>query len=151
MRKRNKNLNISILIIFFLTVGQISFAQHLFQIVSVDIREQPLGEALVNISKQGNFFFSYSNNFIPSDSIVSISAKNNTVKEVLDILLDEKYEYKEYHNYIILRPAPNRLTLVPDEVNDKDNWYYVDLYSMKERGERCTTQVFMKNACSPQP
>jgi hypothetical protein len=120
-------------IAFFFICGHITFAQNLYQIISVDINKQPLEVALNTISKSNHINFSYSSNFIPKDSLVSINVKNNTVKEVLDKLLSEKYEYKEFNNQIILRPAPNRLTLVPSGVSDKDNWYTVEGHVFDER------------------
>jgi hypothetical protein len=121
------------LLVFLFFPGPHCFAQNLYQIVSLNIQQQPLETALSAITKSNKIYFSYSSNYIPKDSIVSINVKNNTVKEVLDILLSEKFEYRESNNYIILRPAPNRLVLVPQEVTDKDNWYTVEGRVMDER------------------
>lgn len=71
--------------------------------VSVQASRKPLKTVLLSISQQGKFYFSYNSNIINEDSLVSISASNKTVKEVLGMLLDETITYKEKDKYIILQ------------------------------------------------
>ncbi|SEW54416.1 STN and carboxypeptidase regulatory-like domain-containing protein [Chitinophaga arvensicola] len=80
----------------------LSAQQLLNKTVSIEVKERPLAEVLTTISKQGNFYFSYLTTILPQDSLVSISVKNKTVRQVLDILLSGDYQYKESGNYIIL-------------------------------------------------
>ncbi|KAJ1499944.1 hypothetical protein HMI54_011240, partial [Coelomomyces lativittatus] len=79
----------ALLVTSLILFSSVVCAQNLYQIISVDIKQQPLEVALKTISKSNHINFSYSSNFIPKDSLVSINAKNNTVKEVLDKLLSE--------------------------------------------------------------
>ncbi|HYG40344.1 MAG TPA: hypothetical protein VD908_17065 [Cytophagales bacterium] len=132
MRKKKK-LTRLLGIAFLLVYGHLTLAQNnLFQVVSVDFRQQRLEDALQLLSQKNGFNFSYSSDIIPKDSIVSYSASSITVKELLDILLKGNYEYKESLNYIILRPAPYRLKLIPEEVAEKDNLYTVEGYVVDE-------------------
>ncbi|MBO9727511.1 MAG: hypothetical protein J7623_02605 [Chitinophaga sp.] len=85
--------------IFSLSVA----AQNLLnKTVSIEVNQQPLSTVLTSISKQGGFYFSYLTTILPQDSLVTISAKRKTVRQVLDMLFSGDYQYKESGNYIIL-------------------------------------------------
>lgn len=93
-----------LLTLFFICCFSLPLAaqQLLNKTVSIEVKQRPLSEVLTTISKQGNFYFSYLTTILPQDSLVSISVKNKTVKQVLDILFNGDYQYKESGNYIIL-------------------------------------------------
>lgn len=133
MRKKKRLTRLFLLSAFLIANSHLTFAQNnLFQVVSIDIKQQRLEDALQLLSEKNGFNFSYSSNIIPKDSVVSYSASNITVKELLDILLKGNYEYKESLDYIILRPAPYRLKLIPEEVTEKDNLYTVEGFVIDE-------------------
>ncbi len=69
--------------------------------VSLEMKRKPLGDVLKQIGAQGDFHFSYNSNIIKKDSIVSVSAHDKTVRQVLDMLFDGKYEYREHNKHII--------------------------------------------------
>ncbi|RBL88809.1 LA_2272 family surface repeat-containing protein [Chitinophaga flava] len=92
---------LSIVLAFFLSV-QVQAQSLLNKTVTVEARKQKLSDVLNIISKQGNFYFSYISTILPQDSLVSISAKNKTVRQILDQLFEGEYMYKESGNYIIL-------------------------------------------------
>lgn len=97
-----------LIFIFVCSLTLPATAQNLLnKTVSLDARRQPLSQVLNSISKQGNFYFSYLSTVIPQDSIVSISVKNKTVKQVLDMLFTSDYVYKESGNYIIILRRSN--------------------------------------------
>lgn len=83
------------------------------KVVSVDVKSKKLGEVLTNIGKQGNFYFSYNSNIIRKDSLVTVTAKGKTVKQVLDMLLGEDCQYKQTDKYVIIHPA------------EKEKWYTI--------------------------
>jgi hypothetical protein len=91
--------------LFCLTAN--TFAQSLIdRKISIDVTNQRFSDVLKLISSKGNFYFSYNSSIIARDSLVSISASNRPVKQVLDQLLGNQYKWQQNNNYIILRKAP---------------------------------------------
>lgn len=74
--------------------------------LTVDFRQQRLDKMLETLSRMGDFYFSYSSTLLRRDSLVTLSAQNKTVRQILDLLFQGNVEYKENGNYIILRRAP---------------------------------------------
>src|SRR5688500_1747070 len=73
--------------------------------IPVEVRGQRLEQVLEILSNRGNCYFSYNSNIIPRDSLVTLSASNKTVGQVLAQLPPGAYEFRERGNYIILQPA----------------------------------------------
>ncbi len=90
--------------------------------ISLQVNQQRLDNVLEILSNKGNFYFSYNSNIIKKDSIVSFNYTNKSVKSILSSLFNESFEFKESGNYIIIRKAPIRLTIVTKkaEVTDKN-------------------------------
>ncbi|NIG57402.1 STN and carboxypeptidase regulatory-like domain-containing protein [Chitinophaga sp. Cy-1792] len=108
--------------------------------IDVDIRKRPLDEALQTIAKKGNFTFSYVSNIISQDSIVSISQKNASIREILDKLLNGDYQYKEHGNYLILQyKPPGVFFYVSGVVTDKATGQRVPNASVYERQQLIST------------
>jgi len=84
--------------------------------VSVELKNKPLSEALTAISRQGGFYFSYNSNIVNKDSIVTIAVINKTVRQVLDQLLGQRYQYLEADKYIIIQTA------------EREKWYTISGY-----------------------
>src|SRR5687767_5838852 len=82
--------------------------------VSIVVNRQQLDQVLEILSNKGNFYFSYNSNIIKRDSLVTLSIYNKTVKQIMEQLFPEGYEYRESGNYIILRRTPIKLTVVTD-------------------------------------
>src|SRR3954471_7084353 len=78
-------------------------AQLLDKVISVQFNKERLDNVLEIISNKGNFYFSYNSNIIRKDSIVTMTAYNKTVRQILEFLFQEKYEFRESSNYIIIR------------------------------------------------
>jgi hypothetical protein len=94
---------LSVLILAFPVIG---FAQGLLsKSISIQVTRKPVSEALKEIGKKGGFYFSYNSNIIHKDSLVSFTAINKPVKQILDELFEGTYEYTEKKNYIILQQA----------------------------------------------
>src|SRR5690606_40312884 len=92
-----------LIFICFLFTNNAIAQNYLTQLISIDVKDERLGDVLDRISKSGNFYFSYSSSVIPKDSLISISTTGATIEEVLNQLLKGDYEYKEVPNYVILR------------------------------------------------
>ena len=110
------NSKITLISILFLLISGIfsdAHAQSMLDIpISVQADKKPLGSILEIMEQKGNFRFAYYSKLVAKDSVVSIHADQSTIKEVLDQLLKNKYEYKESKGFIILRYAPLELALV---------------------------------------
>jgi hypothetical protein len=107
-------------------------ASNLSRNISLNIRDQPLSMVLNKMSAAGNFYFSYSGDVIKSDPLVSISAQNTSVKNVLSELLDDEVEYKESGKYIILRSVSQRFRVVPEVVSNTEDAYEIQGYVYDE-------------------
>lgn len=115
-----------------------AFSQSLLEKrITVDIERQRLDQALEIISNTGNFYFSYNSNLLKKDSLVSVSASNESVNKVLSRLLSNQFEFRESGNYIILRRAPLRLKLVTSSAQSEDKYYTVSGYVIDDQtGEK---------------
>ena len=52
--------------------------------ITINVNHQRLDTVLKLMEKRGKFNFSYNSNFIRKDSLVSLKASNETVKDALD-------------------------------------------------------------------
>src|SRR4051812_45709958 len=83
--------------------------------VSIEVKGQRLDNVLEILSNKGDFYFSYNSNIVKRDSLVTLLIYNKTIKEVLDLLFSDAYEYKESGNYIIIRRAPVKVSLITNK------------------------------------
>lgn len=91
-------------------VESVRAQQHLYrQITLGEMRQQPIGEVLEKLSKNGKFHFSYRSDRIPIDSMVTLPAFEGTLQDFLARLLGPEFDFKEISDYVIVRHAPNRL------------------------------------------
>lgn len=82
------------------------FAQQILQKpVEISVKGQPVSAVLKSVSEQGKFYFSYNSNLIAGDSLVTLHAARQTVKQVLDQLFQNRFQYKEKGDYLIILPA----------------------------------------------
>ena len=101
--------------------------------VSLEVNNQRLDNVLEILSNKGNFYFSYNSSIIKKDSLVSFRASNKTVKEILSLLFNTTYEFRESGNYIIIRKAPIRMTLVTQKGVTEEKIYSVSGYVYDEQ------------------
>lgn len=104
-----------ILIVLLLAGGHVAAQSILQATVTVEAKNRPLDKVLDTISKQGKFIFSYNSLLLPGDSIITLSVKNKTVKQVLDLLFNETLQYNVSGNYLILQKA--------DNLYNSSSWY----------------------------
>lgn len=74
--------------------------------ISLSATRMPVKQVLKDISTKGGFHFSYNSNIIKGDSLVTITVKDKTIRQTLDMLFAGDVEYKEKENHIILHRAP---------------------------------------------
>ncbi|WP_160713979.1 carboxypeptidase-like regulatory domain-containing protein [Chitinophaga solisilvae] len=133
-----------IILIILLTAGlswQTAAQSLLNKTVSLEVKRQPLSEVLNQISRQGNFYFSYISNILPQDSLVSISVNRKSVRHVLDILFEGDYVYKESGNYIILlkKVSGQAYYQISGFVTDKRTGMRISNASVYERQQLIST------------
>lgn len=110
-----------------------AFAQsNLDRRVTVSVKQKQLGDLLTEIGKQGNFYFSYSSEAMHTDSLVTLSANSQPVRDVLNELFNNTVDYKETQGYVILRPAPNHLILTPENTDETENIFIISGYVTDE-------------------
>lgn len=123
----------TISIVFLVLICHSSFAQAILnKNLSVNVTGQRLDDVLEIISNKGNFYFSYNSSIIKKDSLVSIAATNKSVKDILDQLFPVGYEYRESGNYLIIRRAPIKLTLVTTKAVTENKFYVVTGYVLDD-------------------
>jgi hypothetical protein len=71
--------------------------------ISISVSQKKIPEVLQQISREGNFYFSYDSHIVNNDTIVSVRATNTTVREILYRIFAGSMDYIEDGNYIILR------------------------------------------------
>lgn len=73
--------------------------------ISLEVDNEPISEVLKKIAQQANFVFSYNPSAIEVNKTVSFSASAKTVREILQLIFQEKVRYKEKGKYLILQKA----------------------------------------------
>jgi hypothetical protein len=101
--------------------------------ITVNVNRTRLDDVLEVISNKGNFYFSYNSSIVKRDSLVTINISNKSVKEILDALFDQSFEFKESGNYIIIRKAPIRVTMVTNKAVAEEKFYSVSGFVYDER------------------
>lgn len=110
--------------LFIVLVSASAFGQDILsRTISLEVSRQRLDNVLEIISNKGNFYFSYNSQIVKRDSLVTLSVSNRSIRSILDALFNSTYEFKESGNYIIIRKAPIRLTVVAKK-NEEENRIY---------------------------
>ncbi|WP_316810226.1 STN and carboxypeptidase regulatory-like domain-containing protein [Pedobacter heparinus] len=96
--------------------------------VSITLSNTSISEVLKKVSRAGEFYFSYSGTLFKQDSLVSLDIRNEPVREILNKLFNNKVDYKENGDYIILRYAANHLTIEPENITTAEKLYLISGY-----------------------
>lgn len=87
------------------------------------MKRQPVLTVLNELSRQGNFHFSYTSDVVRNDSLVTVSAQHKSVKQVLDMLFGGSRQYREVGDHIIIQhiaPDQTRTFIVSGYVKDRE-------------------------------
>jgi len=68
-------------------------------------------QVLDDIGKAHDFYFSYSNQVVPADSLIRVARYDGTLLDFLTRTLGSSYEFKETPGYVIIRYAPRRMAV----------------------------------------
>jgi len=108
-------------------------AQLLSTPMNIESNNKRLDRTLEILSNKGRFYFSYSSGIVRKDSIVSINASAKTLKEILDRLFGPGYEFIENGNYIIIRRAPVKITMITNKAVKEERIYTVSGFVYDEQ------------------
>lgn len=123
--------------LFCFTAASLQAQNILDKRISLDVTNQKLADVLKLISSKANFYFSYNSNIIMRDSLVTLSASNRTIRQLLEQLLSARYEYREVNNYIILRRLPTTATTITRHAPSVDKIYTITGFvTNSETGEK---------------
>lgn len=125
----------------FLVVASANAQSHLNKKVSLNISKQRLGAVLKSIEEQGNFFFSYQSNVVRTDSMVSISVQNRTVRQTLDLIFEGSLEYAETNEHVILKKAQQQVWYASGYVYDGLTGEKMSNVSVYERRQLVSTMT----------
>jgi outer membrane lipoprotein SlyB len=82
------------------------------KIISISEKGRPVSQVLKSIGEKGGFYFSYNSDIIPGDSLVNLTVTEKPVKQILDLLFRDNYQYKEKGSYVIIQRAQREKTYV---------------------------------------
>ena len=89
------------------------------RMVSLNLNNRRLPDALIDLSRIANFYFSYNSNILNAEKKVSVSAQNETVRAVLRRLLGDGFQFKEKGNFLIIQKLKTDERLIGGYISDK--------------------------------
>jgi len=105
--------------------------------ISIDLKKSPIQTVLREIEKDGAFVFSYNTTLIPRDSLVTIKVDGLTVADALKMLFQDKYQFTENKNFLVITAAPRYLKIITTDVtSDQQNYSISGLIVDEVSGER---------------
>lgn len=114
--------------------------------VSVNFEHARLGDVLREVGKKGDFYFVYKGGLFSQDSLVSITADNQTVSGILKTLFHDKFNFEAHKEYLIItQPIPG-LSLLNTDITNEGNTYSISGLVVNEHtGERLmNASVYVK-------
>lgn len=121
-----KNIPITL---FVCMLGVQTWAQSLATPVTLQCEDEPLGAVLTHMSRKYAIRFSYSPDFVPVHSLVSLEARETPLSDVLDdIDAQVGLKYAAVGGQVLLKPAKasqklGQLTTLPGEVRQTSPIY----------------------------
>jgi hypothetical protein len=93
--------------------------------VSLSFEHTRLGNILREVGKKGEFYFVYKGGLFRQDSLVSITADNQTVSGILKVLFHEKFNFEEHKEYLIITQLLPALSLINTDITNDNNTYSI--------------------------
>jgi hypothetical protein len=100
-------LNIALLVFICLGGPQLLRAQEdgpLEKKVRLKAENEHIEEVLKDLAKQGYLTFSYKSDILNKERLVTLTIKESTLREALELILGREYDYIESDDYVIIRP-----------------------------------------------
>lgn len=121
-----------LLLIVSMLTQIVSAQNNLNRTISLNVKQIKLAALLNEIGERGGFFFSYRSDMIHADSLVTMEVSNKPIHLLLDALFNNNVAYKDAPGYIILRPAPNRLKLMPEVADEEQSAFNISGYILDD-------------------
>jgi hypothetical protein len=83
--------------------------------VTVKADHERLEDVLDGLAKKGYFTFSYQSDILKKDRLVTLTLKESTLREALELILGRAYAYAESDDYVVIRrrePMAARIKMV---------------------------------------
>jgi|HubBroStandDraft_2_1064218.scaffolds.fasta_scaffold309008_2 hypothetical protein len=83
--------------------------------VTVKADHERLEDVLDELAKKGYFTFSYQSDILKKDRLVTLTLKESTLREALELILGRTYDYAESDDYVVIRrrePMAARMKVV---------------------------------------
>ncbi len=101
------NSKLFLILVFFLFLKSLS-AQDLNQKLSLKMKHVSIGAVLTEISKLTQVHFSYSSQLVHTEKIITLKAKNKTLKDILEeVLVQNGIQYTLLENQFVLKTIDN--------------------------------------------
>ncbi len=82
------------------------FAQNLLdKRINIDVKNRRAEDALDIIGKRAGFSFAYNSNIISRDSLVTLSYTATPVRQLLQAMFGDRYQYKEMDKHVVILPG----------------------------------------------
>jgi len=111
--------------------------------ISISIHQKALTQALKEISRKGGFTFSYNTTILSGDRLVDVEAEDRPVRQVLEQLLGDGYEFTESGKYVIIlqrtNAPPVKLYTISGYIKDDSTQEKVGNVSVYESGQLVST------------
>lgn len=129
--------------LFFITLAPVLYGQTMLQRkVSVQAAHKPVAAVLKMAEQQAGFYFSYNNNILSGDSLVSVQVRSRPVSELLELLFGDRYQYVENNDHLIIQPAPSvQFWYVSGMVVDKNTGEPIGYATVYERQQLIGTMT----------
>lgn len=121
------------LIIWLFSVVTVFGQNLLSKSISLSVNRQRVDHVLEILSNKGDFYFSYNSHIVKKDSLVTFNVTNRTVKDILGLIFNNTYEFRESGNYIIIRKAPIRMLMITQKAVTEEKFYAVSGYVYDEQ------------------
>ncbi len=93
----------SLLLILCILAGSIHAQQSLLRrTIDFNASDERFEDVILGLAEQNSFSFSYNPDFLPVDSLISLSVENSSLKSVLVALLGEEMELKQHGNHLVI-------------------------------------------------
>jgi hypothetical protein len=71
--------------------------------VTLKVTRERLADVLNELAKKGYFTFSYQSDIIKKDRLVTLTLRESTLREALQLVLGKGYDYVEADDYVVIR------------------------------------------------
>ncbi len=126
------------IIIFVILFGQLAHAQSLLSnTVTIHAKNQRLHEVLTIMGNESNVTFSYNTKSINRDTLITVNATDKPLGEVLRMIFNAGYEFKESGSYIIIRRKALGTSGVISKSQSQSDYYVITGFVVDdETGEK---------------